>query len=190
MGDVDTTLPPVRVTAQLRELRFDAGSPSLNLLATIGRRPSAGIERLTDVTRLKTWADGIGYPLADGEATAEALAGLRRLREDVFAVVTDAMAGRPISPAAVNVAAGSVAPQLASSLHELRWTASELTALLARDAVDVLLDPARRGRLRACDSPVCRMIFLDGAGGRPRRWCSMSRCGNTSKAAAYRNRAH
>lgn len=187
---MDDTLPKVRVTAQLRELRYDAGSPSLNLLATIGRRPSAGIERLTDVTRLRTWADGIGFPLAQGEASADTLAGLRRLREEIFAVVTDAMAGRPVSPAAVNAAASISPPRLMPAFHDLRWSADDLTALLARDAIDVLLDRNRRSRLRACDSPVCRMIFLDSPGGRPRRWCSMSRCGNTSKAAAYRDRAH
>jgi predicted RNA-binding Zn ribbon-like protein len=180
------TLPRVRVTAQLRELRFDAGSPALNLLATIGRRPSAGIERLTDVTRLKAWTEGIGYPLADGEATGDTLAELRRLREVVFTVVTDAMAGRPLDVDVINAAAAR--PQLVPDLDGLRWTGSALTAALARDAIDLLLDPARRNRLRTCDSAVCRMVFLDTAAGRPRRWCSMARCGNTSKAAAHRRR--
>ncbi|MEU1949881.1 hypothetical protein ABZ554_47365, partial [Streptomyces sp. NPDC020125] len=39
-------VPRPRVTARLRALRFDTGSLALNLVATLGRRDSAPIERL------------------------------------------------------------------------------------------------------------------------------------------------
>ncbi|WP_411093653.1 CGNR zinc finger domain-containing protein [Streptomyces sp. 049-1] len=32
------------------------------------------------------------------------------------------------------------------------------------------------------------MIYLDTTRGRPRKWCSMQRCGNTAKAARHRRR--
>lgn len=199
MAGMDEGQPRTRVTVQLRELRFDAGSPALDLVATVGRRPSAGIERLGDLARLRAWTEGAGFPLDDGTLTEEALAELHRLREAIFVVVTNVMAGEPVDASAVSVVNACAAtepgpPRLVPSpdghLEErpLRWSLPELKAALARDAVAVLADPVRRDRLRRCDSPLCRMIFLDGPGGRPRRWCSMRRCGNSSKAAAFRQR--
>ncbi|MEU4670355.1 CGNR zinc finger domain-containing protein [Amycolatopsis sp. NPDC023774] len=194
------TQPRVRVTAQLKDLRFDAGSRALDLVATLGRRPTAAIERLGDTTRLDAWATGVGLPLLPGEATAAALADAQRLREAVFRVVTDVMADAPVDPAAAATVEDCAAPgpELASlelaadgrlaSGPRLR-TSAQVLATVARDAIDLVTDPARRTRLRACDSPVCRMLFLDTPGARPRRWCSMRRCGNSSKAAAFRERA-
>ncbi|MGW4544950.1 CGNR zinc finger domain-containing protein [Streptomyces violaceorubidus] len=52
-----------------------------------------------------------------------------------------------------------------------------------------LTDEARRSRLAACASETCRMLCLDSGGGRPRKWCSMRRCGNRAKAAGHRLRA-
>lgn len=191
--------PRTRVTAQLRELRFDAGSPALDLVATVGRRPSAWIERLGDTERLSAWTDGAGFPLAEGDLTEETLGDLRELREAIFAVVTNVLAGEPVEPTAAGLvndcaAIRTTPPRLALApsgrLDEQRrrWSPPELKAALARDAISLVTDPARRRRLRLCDSPICRMIFLDGPGGRPRRWCSMQRCGNSTKAAAYRRR--
>ncbi|MGI5518604.1 CGNR zinc finger domain-containing protein [Streptomyces sp. CA-106131] len=56
----------------------------------------------------------------------------------------------------------------------------------ARDLITLLSDPARRQKLRECDSEICRMIYLDAVQGRPRKWCSMQRCGNSAKAARHR----
>ncbi|QYN22154.1 ABATE domain-containing protein [Amycolatopsis sp. DSM 110486] len=194
------TQPRVRVTAQLKELRFDAGSRALDLVATLGRRPTAAIERLGDTARLDAWATGVGLPLLPGEANDAALSDAQRLREAVFGVVTDVMADAPVDPtAAATVEAYAVLAtepprlelaadgRLASS-PRLR-TSAQVLATVARDAIDVVTDSARRTHLRACDSPLCRMLFLDTPGGRPRRWCSMQRCGNSSKAAAFRERA-
>ncbi|WP_252126560.1 hypothetical protein [Streptomyces sp. MBT84] len=49
-----------RITARQRELRFDAGSLSLNLIATVGRRPTTPIERMGDIERLTAWFAGWG----------------------------------------------------------------------------------------------------------------------------------
>ncbi|MFI5612651.1 CGNR zinc finger domain-containing protein [Amycolatopsis sp. NPDC051903] len=191
--------PRTRVTAQLRQLRFDAGARSLDLVATVGRRPSAHIERLEDVPRLETWAEGAGLPLLPGEATPAALADVVRLREAVFAVVTAVLEDAPVPAEAAALVAEYAAFELPPPRLDLtrdghlvpgprRRTARELLTTTARDAIDLVTDPARRDRLRACDSPLCRMLFLDVPGGRPRRWCSMQRCGNSSKAAAFRDR--
>lgn len=191
--------PRTRVTTQLRELRFDAGSPALDLVATVGRRPSAWIERLGDPGRLRAWAEGAGFPLAERDLTGETLDDLRGLREAIFTVVTNVLAGEPVERTAAGLVNDCAAIRTAAPRLVLapggrlagappRWSPPELKAALARDAISLVTDPARRARLRRCDSPICRMIFLDSPGGRPRRWCSMRRCGNSSKAAAYRRR--
>ena len=42
--------------------------------------------------------------------------------------------------------------------------------------------------IRACEGPVCALIFADRTRRRGRRWCSMAVCGNRAKQAAHRNR--
>jgi predicted RNA-binding Zn ribbon-like protein len=68
-------------------------------------------------------------------------------------------------------------------------TPQELLSVIARDLIDLMCDDERRSRLRACASEVCQMIYVDAARGRPRKWCSMQRCGNQAKAAAHRRKS-
>lgn len=66
MDAVQHQPPRTRVTAQLRALRFDAGTLCLNLVATVGRRPGVPVERMGDAERLEAWCRGVGLTLADG----------------------------------------------------------------------------------------------------------------------------
>jgi predicted RNA-binding Zn ribbon-like protein len=60
-------------------------------------------------------------------------------------------------------------------------------AAIARDAIETV---ARSGHLlRTCEGTDCANVFLDRSRGGRRRWCSMTRCGNRAKAAAFRRRA-
>jgi predicted RNA-binding Zn ribbon-like protein len=43
-------------------------------------------------------------------------------------------------------------------------------------------------RLRICDNPGCREIFIDRSPTGRRRWCDMRTCGNQAKAARHRAR--
>ncbi len=64
----------------------------------------------------------------------------------------------------------------------------QLLGIVARDAV-ALLASERVTRLRLCAGSKCGWLFLDESRGKPRRWCSMSDCGNRSKARrAYARR--
>ena len=47
------------------------------------------------------------------------------------------------------------------------------------------VDPAR---LRECAAPECKTWFVDTSKGGRRRWCSMARCGNRTKAARHRRK--
>ncbi len=58
---------------------------------------------------------------------------------------------------------------------------------LARDAVALL--SAGDDRIRRCTAEHCRIVFHDESRTGTRRWCSMSRCGNRAKVAAFRRRA-
>ena len=42
--------------------------------------------------------------------------------------------------------------------------------------------------IKACEGPVCTLLFADHTRGRARRWCSMAICGNRAKQAAHRHR--
>ncbi|HWD01589.1 MAG TPA: ABATE domain-containing protein, partial [Amycolatopsis sp.] len=162
------TPPRFRVTAQLRQLRFDAGARSLDLVATVGRRPTAHIERLDGVPRLTEWASGVGLPLLPGEATETLLEDVFHLREAIFVVVTAAMADERVPTGAATTLTGCAATGTAPTLPLTAdgrlspgpspRTGRELLAEIARDAVDLVADPARRARLRLCDSPLCRML--------------------------------
>lgn len=79
------------------------------------------------------------------------------------------------------VAAGRLAPRTDGGIG-LEWRDDEprrVRFAVAADAVALLADPARVGRLRRCPGRDCGWIFLDRSG--RRRWCSMSTCGSREK---------
>jgi predicted RNA-binding Zn ribbon-like protein len=62
-----------------------------------------------------------------------------------------------------------------------------LLAPIARSAAEILVEgPA--ARLRLCANPACGLFFSDLSRTRRRRWCSMARCGNRHKVAAFARR--
>jgi predicted RNA-binding Zn ribbon-like protein len=62
-----------------------------------------------------------------------------------------------------------------------------LLATIARSAAEILVEgPA--ARLRLCANPACGLFFSDLSRTRRRRWCSMARCGNRHKVAAFARR--
>ncbi|MET8786112.1 CGNR zinc finger domain-containing protein [Streptomyces sp. NPDC004589] len=187
-----------RITARQRELRFDAGSLSLNLVATVGRRPSTPVERMGDIERLKSWCAGVGLAVRPEEDLERLLAALHELRACAHDVTAGYLRGRaPRSEsvrllnrlAAVNPPVPCLevgADGLPAAAADTALSAPALLSSIARDLITLLSDPVRRQNLRACDAEVCRMIYLDSGQGRPRKWCSMQRCGNITKAARHR----
>jgi predicted RNA-binding Zn ribbon-like protein len=65
----------------------------------------------------------------------------------------------------------------------LEW----LLAAIARSAADLLVEGAE-APIRRCANPSCRLFFYDDSRTRRRRWCSMARCGNRHKVAAFMRR--
>jgi predicted RNA-binding Zn ribbon-like protein len=62
-----------------------------------------------------------------------------------------------------------------------------LLAAIARSAAELLAE-GPSARLRVCSNPTCGLLFYDNSRTRRRRWCSMSRCGNRHKVAAFSRR--
>ena len=74
----------------------------------------------------------------------------------------------------------------------LEFVASEggldwLLAAIARSAAELIAE-GTTSRLRVCSNPDCGLFFYDTSRTRRRRWCSMSRCGNRHKVAAFTRR--
>lgn len=63
-----------------------------------------------------------------------------------------------------------------------------LLAAIARSAAEIIAEGTSSSRLRVCSNPSCRLFFYDTSRTRRRRWCSMSRCGNRHKVAAFSRR--
>ncbi|HYL63793.1 MAG TPA: CGNR zinc finger domain-containing protein [Candidatus Methylomirabilis sp.] len=62
-----------------------------------------------------------------------------------------------------------------------------LLAAIARSAAEIIAEGAS-ARLRICANPSCGLFFYDTSRTKKRRWCSMARCGNRHKVAAFSRR--
>ena len=182
---------------QVSALRFDAGSLSLNLVATVARRFAEPVERLTSVEHLRDWLAGVGLNV-ETEPAEDDLIRVRCLREHLDALFRSALAGaRPPADvvAEINSAVACGVPRVSASRagFALASPASAgsaldpVMALIAADAIRILVGSDRRD-LRVCAADDCRMLYLVH-GRRARRWCSSDRCGNRSRVAAHRARS-
>lgn len=177
------------------QLRFDAGSPALNLLATRGLRGTdSPIERLSSAHRLTDWLAGNGLPRVPvSESDLEAALGLREAGYGVLAAVVDGRTPPADDLATLNDWASRPlpGPRLRPAGIRLTWhdapaTVETVLTGLARDLARLAVDPG--AALRGCDGPTCQMLYLDRSRGHRRRWCSMERCGNAAKAKEHRAR--
>jgi predicted RNA-binding Zn ribbon-like protein len=197
---MDYTITPIvargdRILQPVGTLRFDAGSLSLNLLATVARRYGEPLERLDSLARLRDWLHGVGLPLS-ASLSEDDLARLRELREHLNELFRSMLASRRPRRAAVayvNAVAANAAPELRSTRSGVALALSKsgpldpILALIASDAIRILAGSDRLD-LRVCAADDCRMLYL-ASGRRARRWCSSERCGNRSRVAAHRARA-
>jgi predicted RNA-binding Zn ribbon-like protein len=181
------------------EFRFVGGRPSLDLIATLGKRHVTPVERLANEAAAEAWLELAGVlPRGSGaKVSAAQLRALRRLREVIHRLVRAAMAGARPTPGdlkALNAAAAG--PDLIPQLNEhgaeiVKWGERDpveaATASIARDAV-LLLARTPAKRIKECESADCSLLFFDESQSGRRRWCSMDRCGNLSKIHAYRRK--
>jgi predicted RNA-binding Zn ribbon-like protein len=127
--------------------------------------------------------------------SSEREARLLELREAIWALVSGALtdAYPAAATAVVNAAARYplATPQLDPKSGSVSVVSDDPVAtalsLIARDAID-LVSGALRHRVKTCDQPDCRMLFVDTSPTGLRRWCSMQRCGSRAKAKIFKQR--
>ena len=69
-----------------------------------------------------------------------------------------------------------------------RWRTPESLLLPIGEALAQLVCSEDFSNVKACEGPICTLMFADHTRGRVRRWCSMASCGNRAKQAAHRFR--
>lgn len=170
------------------------GSKSLNLAATLGRLRTPPMEQLGTPARLAQALVQFGLLSATPNVTIDDLAEATVLREAAYRAFEATAERRRLDPrdaATLNSYADEEPPR--AVLHEsgavTRTSASPVRAALAalaRDAIDTI--GRHSADLHRCEATACSAIFIDESRGKRRRWCSMARCGNRAKAAAFRSR--
>jgi predicted RNA-binding Zn ribbon-like protein len=177
---------------------FVGGCPSLDFVATLGRRHASPVERIPDGDTLARWFVEEGLLAAPPAVTDRDLDRARRLREAISRIVGSSMARTTAGADALGVvnefaAKADLPPRIAVGAGGQVVTArsagspSQALATIARDAARLLGGP-RATRIKECEHPDCSLVFLDETQSRRRRWCSMDRCGNLVKIKGYRER--
>jgi len=73
-------------------------------------------------------------------------------------------------------------------LKSRRWASPETLLIPIAESLAQLICQENFSYVKACEGPVCTLLFADHTRGHARRWCSMSMCGNRAKQAAHRHR--
>jgi predicted RNA-binding Zn ribbon-like protein len=178
-----------------------AGHPALELCNTLaGWGEAATREYLASYEHLAVWARERGIVAAgdtrravaeaarDPEGALAVLRRARRLREALYAVLTETAGPPDRAAVAAEVERAAAAARLAWTERRAQWllpTTIELPLLAAaRAAGDLLTAPVPVGR---CAGHGCGWLFADPRG--RRRWCSMAVCGNRAKVRRHAQRA-
>lgn len=183
--------------------RFGTGRVCLDLVATepAGGAPG-GCEQLDGPARLARWLTDARLVPPGTVLTALDDTWVARFHELRSAVsrlmaaqlggpeadgalerVNSLASGAPPGPRAVRGADGGLVRALSTAPD-----CAGLLAVVARDAVDLLTDPAARAALRRCQGEDCHRLYLDTSRGGRRRWCSGEVCGNRERVARHRRR--
>ncbi|WP_242109141.1 CGNR zinc finger domain-containing protein [Luteimonas aquatica] len=177
-----------------------SGSLALDFVNTVANRgnPEKRRELLRSPADLARWFRTVGLPEIIIPATrlGEAIA----IRERLFALFHPIAGGGSIGKAAFaafgeDLRAAEAERRICYEDGRVSWGwASEATSLhkatypVLAEAASLLLS-LERTRIGECKGPGCGWLFVDHSRGKPRKWCSMSDCGNKAKAQrAYRRR--
>jgi predicted RNA-binding Zn ribbon-like protein len=174
------------------EFRFNSGRLCLDLAATVRRRASHANDVLATTGASGRWLHCAGLFQQSPALSESEEASLRQLREAIWELVTGSLQGEFPAHAVsvVNDAARYplATPQLDCATGTVSVVSDDPLAtaisLIARDAIDLVSGPLRI-RVKTCDQPDCRMLFLDTSPAGQRRWCSMQRCGSRAKADTF-----
>lgn len=176
--------------------RFRSGRLCLDFGATVGERWRGRYERLPAPADLARWYVEARLMPRPPRLDRGDLERARIVREAIYRGATAlTKAERPghADEAIINAAAqqAPLVPQLRNAT--LQWSmpagaaGPALLSTVARDAIDLFTGPYA-GRVRACASDECGILFLDSSRPGLRRWCSSAACGGRERASSYRRR--
>lgn len=136
------------------------------------------------------------HPDAARRAAERGVAVARLIRR----VLTARATGDALDPADLNhlnrelaVVFGGLGLRASENGYSLAWCEADanLEKVLwpaIRSAAELLTSPDPE-RLKICDAPDCRWLFLDRSRNGRRRWCDMKVCGNREKVRRHRRAA-
>jgi predicted RNA-binding Zn ribbon-like protein len=186
------------INADDLNFRFTADRLCLDLASTLGERGHRDIERLNTVEDLENWTVEAGLLDSPVPATDDDLARIKALRSVLIMIFEGMLEGLPPRKRDLHVlndlaAAAPVGLQIENDAATLRKVPVDgyacVFSTIARDAIELLASQPDT-RLKACEEPACRMLFLDTSRTANRRWCSMvgAGCGNRAKKRAFNER--
>lgn len=177
-----------------RRLRYDAGAPWLDLVATVAyAHTPAPQERLYDLDRLREWLAAENL-LPSADLTDADLDLVRDVRQTLRGLAEAAVHSGPPPMGAVARLNEVLVADRPVSVRTTRSgeltvsrpaTVREALARLARQAVEHLTGPVA-ATLRVCGDTECSMVFTDPTG--RRRWCAAQTCGVRNRVRAHRER--
>lgn len=174
--------------------------PALDILNTILRVDGELVDSLGSDGDALQWLARAGWPVEDGIASLRSgslLHATRTLREAIRTLVDKRKTGKRADVGVLNAFLAEaqshleLVPKRDGSLYlKRRWrqlTPEQVLAPLAECAAE-LLATGDFSLVRQCEDAECVLWFYDRTKSHHRRWCSMAKCGNRHKVAAFRRR--
>jgi predicted RNA-binding Zn ribbon-like protein len=180
------------VTTSPETIKLQGGSLALDFANSVDWTEDdaelPATDALLDPDSLERWGARLGVAgKPGGPEELELARGLRTALHHIFSALARGQEPDPFTLSRLRfayaqaVAAGTLSPREDGGFG-LSWRDDEprrVRFAVAADAVALLADPARIGRLHRCPGRDCGWVFLDTSG--RRRWCSMATCGSREK---------
>ena len=186
------------INAEDLKFRFTADRLCLDLASTLGERGHRDIERLNNTKDLEAWvieAKLLNTPVRTSDDDLFAVRVLRRAVIATFEGIRQGLTPRKSDLRVFNEMATSapIGVQIGNDAQTLKMIPVDgfacVLSSIARDAIQLLASHPGI-RLKACEEPTCKMLFLDTSRTANRRWCSMIGvgCGNRAKKKSFNER--
>jgi predicted RNA-binding Zn ribbon-like protein len=195
-ADMSTT---IKVAGDRSQSHFDADQleAMTGCVELINTGRSAAGDGLAKLADLQEMADRYAFAGVPGKAAD--LGRVRQHRARLDSIVASCEAGdeaAAIDEINALLSETGASPQIVAHdgrgphLHVSRPTAPLADRIAAHFAMGLawLVVAGEAGRIRSCESPTCRAVFVDFSKNRSRRYCDSRTCGNRLHVAAYRAR--
>jgi predicted RNA-binding Zn ribbon-like protein len=194
---------------------FIAGDPALDFLNSVATPIDVPVDWLDDGDGLLSWlaqAQFVPVAVLRQVRSQASLGELNKVAEQArnlrewFRGFVERHCGRPLTRDDLKklerlnrlLERDDSFPQIApatskeGSAFELRimrkWRSPEGLLFPIAEAIARLICSEDFTHVKACEGPMCTLLFADQTRSRARRWCSMAICGNRAKQTAHRQR--